>query len=257
MKTEILKVTPDMAKKCLERNKIDNRHLSSTRVASIVDDIKKGNWKLTHQGIAFDDDGNLLDGQHRLAAIWQAGISVPMLVTKGLPLDAVIAVDNVRPRSVSDHALQLGFQDIKTYHSAIASIIEYGPDPLPHISMQTKLDLINKYHDAVVFAYQLSKNATGFQAPCRAVLARAYFTQDRDKLKRFMEVYKSELAESKSEWAAIVLKRYLTRSNLYGWKMRKEVYQKTEMALSNFLKNTEIKLVCAIERELFPLPTTL
>jgi hypothetical protein len=254
MKTGLLKITPEMAKKCLESNKISNRNLSSTRVAAMVDDINNGHWKLTHQGIAFDDKGNLLDGQHRLEAIRQSGKPVTMLVTRGLPLDAVIAIDNVRPRSVSDHALQLGFSDIKTHHSAIAAIIEYGPDVLPHLSMQTKLDLISKYHDAIIFAYNLSKHAVGFQAPCRAVMARAWYTQDRDKLERFIDVYKSGLTESKSEWAAIVLKKYLTRSNLYGWAMRKEVYQKTEMALSNFLKNIEIRQVYVTERELFGIP---
>jgi hypothetical protein len=39
---------------------------------------------LTHQGIAFDDAGNLCDGQHRVAAVVESGVSVKMMVTTGM-----------------------------------------------------------------------------------------------------------------------------------------------------------------------------
>ena len=35
----------------------------------IARDMKAGHWRLTHQGIAFDPAGVLIDGQHRLWAI--------------------------------------------------------------------------------------------------------------------------------------------------------------------------------------------
>ena len=41
----------------------------------------------THQGIAFDENGVLQDGQHRLCAIVSANKPVDMMVTSGLSPD--------------------------------------------------------------------------------------------------------------------------------------------------------------------------
>ena len=55
--------------------------------------IKNGEFTLTHQGIAFDEDGNLIDGQHRLHAIIKAGIAVKMEVSSGWPRSNILAID--------------------------------------------------------------------------------------------------------------------------------------------------------------------
>ena len=39
---------------------------------------------LNHQGFAFDEDGNLIDGQHRCKAIEICGLTIPVLVTRGV-----------------------------------------------------------------------------------------------------------------------------------------------------------------------------
>lgn len=253
MKTEVIIITPGMAKKCLERNKIENRNLSRGRVNAMVSDLKNGKWVLTHQGIAFDDEGNLLDGQHRLAACVQSGVSFETLVTKGMTKEVCVAIDNTRPRTIIDHAKQLGL-DMSTSHSSIAIIMEYGAGYHDHLSVDCKLDLIRKYSDAIGFAVAISRSATGFQAPSKAVIARAYYTRDHDKLKRFMDVYISMVPEGIKESAAMALRKYLTSSRLYGWTVREEMYQKTESALDNFLKRIPMSKVYGTERELFPIP---
>ncbi|WP_129307972.1 hypothetical protein [Streptomyces sp. L2] len=63
-------VTPAMAKSWLEHRNLErNRRYSSTIEAKYAAEMRAGLWKTTHQGIAFDHDGFLLDGQHRLGAI--------------------------------------------------------------------------------------------------------------------------------------------------------------------------------------------
>ena len=91
MKTEIVNVTPDLASEWLDRNQ-GNRNLRMSRVAAMAEDMRAGTWQLTHQGIAFDEDGNLLDGQHRLAAVVKSGETVQMMVTTGLKRGEVMAV---------------------------------------------------------------------------------------------------------------------------------------------------------------------
>src|SRR5438046_2404287 len=46
-----------------------NRPLSRSTVRGFADAMRSGEWLVTHQGVAFDTDGVLVDGQHRLAAI--------------------------------------------------------------------------------------------------------------------------------------------------------------------------------------------
>lgn len=105
MKTTLINVTPEMAREWLQAN-TDNRPLRSGHVESLRAAFARGEYKLTHQGIAFDDDGVVLDGQHRLHAIAlvnDPGASFPMLVTKGIPREAFKVIDSgACIRTISD-----------------------------------------------------------------------------------------------------------------------------------------------------------
>ena len=68
MRFEIREVTPELAEEWL-KNRAPNRKLRGTVVDSYASDMSAGRWRLTHQGIAFDEAGRISDGQHRLAAI--------------------------------------------------------------------------------------------------------------------------------------------------------------------------------------------
>jgi hypothetical protein len=64
--------------------------------------MRQGQWKLTHQGIAFGTSGRLLDGQHRLAAIIDSQTSQYMLVFVDCPEDGFANFDRGAQRSVAD-----------------------------------------------------------------------------------------------------------------------------------------------------------
>ena len=99
--TRIETVTPELAAEWLTRNK-RNRVLGVRAVKALVDAIKAGEWRTTHQGIAFGSDGDLYDGQHRLTAVVEAGVAVPMLVTRGLDHAALDAIDTGHVRKAHD-----------------------------------------------------------------------------------------------------------------------------------------------------------
>lgn len=101
MHMEVLHVSPDLAAEWLTRN-TGNRPLSKSAVQQLVGRIQRGEWQLTHQGIAFDEDGVLIDGQHRLAAIAKAGTTVPLTVTHGVPRTAFTVMDTGRKRTGRD-----------------------------------------------------------------------------------------------------------------------------------------------------------
>lgn len=99
--TEIETITPDIAKEYLRCN-LKNRLVKPRNVESIARQIKRGEYKLTHQGIAFNRNGELVDGQHRLLAVIMANQPVEMMVTRGLDNDVVLAIDRGVNRSVRD-----------------------------------------------------------------------------------------------------------------------------------------------------------
>lgn len=85
VKSKIIDITPAMAERWLATKNIHNRKLYESTVNAYANDMKKGLWALNNQGIGFDDEGDLIDGQHRLQAIVWSGKTIRMLTVSGLP----------------------------------------------------------------------------------------------------------------------------------------------------------------------------
>ena len=96
-----IEVTPAMAKDWLTVNTI-NRKLSLYKITAYTEAIKRGEWLHTHQGMAFDTNGDMLDGQHRCHAIIAADRSVKTKVTVGLPPKTFTAMDTGMKRTMAD-----------------------------------------------------------------------------------------------------------------------------------------------------------
>jgi len=92
-------VTPEMAAKWLDGHQ-NFRNMRKGFMLRLVADMKAGNFHDIGDPIRFDSSGALVDGQHRLAAIVESGVSISMHVAHGV--DRVEVVDSGTPRSVSD-----------------------------------------------------------------------------------------------------------------------------------------------------------
>ena len=112
-------ITPDAARAMLALNK-RNRNMISARISSYAEAMKRGEWRKTHQGIAFGADGSLYDGQHRLMAIVQANVAVTMHVTRGLPTNAREAIDSGATRTAVDN---LAISEGITLHKTIGAAV--------------------------------------------------------------------------------------------------------------------------------------
>lgn len=94
-------ITPEIASSFLEHNE-KNRKLRNIWVKGLSKEIRNGNYKTTHQGIAFTKSGLLVDGQHRLQAIKECGITTKLLVTTGLDEDVFKVIDRGLKRTYSE-----------------------------------------------------------------------------------------------------------------------------------------------------------
>jgi hypothetical protein len=103
IETKVAKITPKFAEEVLEKRNPRNRNVVESTVQSYANDMKNGRWVVTHQGIAFDENDNLVDGQHRLWAVVFSGVAVEMMITTGLPTQEVRGDIVICPQDVMDN----------------------------------------------------------------------------------------------------------------------------------------------------------
>lgn len=94
-------VTPALAREYLDHN-FDNRNLRPLVVARYAHDLSRDQFAITHHAIAFNADGILEDGQHRLHAIVKANVGMWLLVVRNLPPGTQEFMDRGARRKASD-----------------------------------------------------------------------------------------------------------------------------------------------------------
>ena len=98
----IEQITPDFAEYVLETKNSKNRSMRPANLRRLVTAIDNGEWIITNQGLAFDKDGNLLDGQHRLLAIVKTGKTLPIMVARNMDPKIFNCVDTGAARNAAD-----------------------------------------------------------------------------------------------------------------------------------------------------------
>lgn len=122
---QVVLVTPDYARDTLANRNERNRYLSASRVRQYAKAMADGDWSLNAETIKFDIYGQLLDGQHRLAAVVEAGVPVHMFIAVGLPPDAQDTVDRGRARQFGDDLAIKGEVNAKRLAAAVRVIYIY------------------------------------------------------------------------------------------------------------------------------------
>ena len=262
IKSQILDVTPDLATKWLEGN-THNRPLRHGTVEKYSETMRAKKWRLTHQGIAFDEKGVLIDGQHRLYAIFNSGITVKMMVTHGLSMDTQLVIDDHAKRSALDvGVVQEGLSNLSSRHVAAARIMYiYGlGNHTSSVTNQRMVEFLKTYFDGIHFAVtDAFKNTVKrgiTQAGIIGVVAQAYYSQEHGRLREFGEVMLTGIPKGSEDLAAILLARWLLESTSLarGASNQKIVYGKTQRALLSFIQREHLGRLYESKDQLFPLP---
>jgi len=98
---QVMTITPDMAREMLATSP-GNRTMRKQYVGMLAAAMKRGEWRVTSQGIGFDNLGRLRDAHHRLAACIQADVPFSSVVVFGLRSDCYEVIDTGLARSYSD-----------------------------------------------------------------------------------------------------------------------------------------------------------
>jgi len=136
-------VTPELAAAILSEGS-RNRNIRRKDVIRYAADMKQGLWATTGEAIKFDQDGSLLDGQHRLSAVVDAQITVPMLFVYDIPRASQDVMDSGRRRSLADQLAMRGAGNCNRLAAAIkaAHSLEIcgKPNNVTYASVVTLLD---------------------------------------------------------------------------------------------------------------------
>jgi hypothetical protein len=231
MKTTEEIITPEKAAKYLAT--ITSPEQQRKHVDSVSDGyaraMKSGHWMLTHQGIGFDDDGVMIDGQHRCWGIVKSGIPQRMMVTRGIPcampitmnggekmLHAIDCLDRGRPRSVADQ-LKLR-HDVKNASQVVAisrSIAVLCAENRLTNTVPVTMMILDIFGNAITWAAANAARVTGFRiSGVNATMALYIHYQKEQGMDFFNKVHYGE--SIKRGDASFALRDYLMKGKAYG-----------------------------------------
>lgn len=112
-------ITPEEALNILEHKNLNNRKVDKNRVNRYLADMNAGNWCFNGDAIRFDKTGNLIDGQHRLAAISKQKAGFAFLVIEGVEDKSRRTIDTGKVRTGGD--ILTMFSGVKPRDSGVIS----------------------------------------------------------------------------------------------------------------------------------------
>ena len=240
MKVTFELITPAIAAEMLLHN-TRNRKIRQSVVDRYAEDMAAGRWRETHQGIAINCDGTLLDGQHRLAAIVQSGISQRMAVTRGVPSASQIVMDDHAKRSASDSiSLDRGYRVNNDSVAIARGLDRYAGSKADNRAISTQdvaaiIDAIGQPLDFVA-PFLVSKQRGITSSPVwAAVVASWFYVKDLNRLEEFCRILcGQELPESDCDKAAVMLREWLLRTGSPNG-LKAEAFRKTQRAIVAFM----------------------
>jgi len=112
----IAEISPVRAKEMLETS-AGNRRLRGWYVSQLAAAMRRGEWRVTSQGIGFDTKGRLRDAHHRLNACIESKTNIMSVVVLGLSDDSY---------QVTDIGINRSYGDRLNMERRVAEVIRLG-----------------------------------------------------------------------------------------------------------------------------------
>ncbi|WP_375263945.1 hypothetical protein, partial [Palleronia sp.] len=93
-------ITPETARELISAMGVQ-RHEEKRAVETYANAIRRDAWILNGLPIIFDENGRVIDGYHRLAAVVESGQTIRTATARNVPSDVLHTVDQHRKRSFS------------------------------------------------------------------------------------------------------------------------------------------------------------
>jgi hypothetical protein len=98
---KLVTITPKIAEQLLERNG-SNRPLSPKKVGDYAADMKLDRWKANGETMKIDWNGDIQDGQHRLWAVLESGVTIKTWIIYNCDPADFTTIDRGKTRNLRD-----------------------------------------------------------------------------------------------------------------------------------------------------------
>lgn len=115
----VMTITPEVAEKIISKYNLVNRPKKSEKIGEYSADMSTGFWFLTGDTLKFSDARMLADGQNRLFACMNSGVSFETHVVFGIPAAAFVVIDRTKTRSASDVLAIATYSNTTVLYAAI------------------------------------------------------------------------------------------------------------------------------------------
>lgn len=245
------------AEMMFERRHTDQRNIRTAHVYKMSIDMKEGRfYGELAAPIAFDTDGNLINGQHTLAAFLESGLpEIGLRVVTGVPADAIIHIDQGINRSDAD-ALKISGVPCSQRRQAIAKAMMNGtlrawkstPTRRPQLAK-----FLSEHKETLDAACGWAAKAP---SPIVAAVARAFYHEEHSKLADFCSIIETgdHNGQRGSSSAVRIRELWISGRAGQGYPAREDLFRKTERAIQAFCRGEHLSKLMAASGELYPLP---
>lgn len=245
-------VTPEQAQEWRD-GAAKNRRIHPGKVKEYENDILSGHFTETPQGISFNRDGVLLDGNHRLQAIINTGIPTLLTIAHDVPDDAVF--DRGIVRTTGESLYMRNQIDVIMSSTRVMSVVNTylraAAKNSRTITESVIAEFINKNQDQILKSINIagtgSKNCICQRGPVEAAILGALLQGvPEESLYEFTKCVNSGFSQNgDADSAAIVLRNYILEKKATGRtggrKNADELCMTTEMAIKDFMSHAPRK----------------
>lgn len=256
IKADVVLVTASIAKDWLSSMIPNQRNPSLATVNKYANEMKAGRWEVS-SALSFNDQGHLIDGQHRLLAVIKSEVPTPFLIVGNLPSSAALKFDIGRSRTAVNIANLQGCEWVTNKHISTYKGMFISPTVIaniPLISHEETLEGVVKHREAIDFV--LSRvHGTWTNACLTSVVARAYYSQNHKRLEEFLEVVTIGVCKNDDDSAASALREFWSRKSKDFSSMssrRVSLVRITTNALRRFIKKSKVKSLQETTENYFP-----
>jgi hypothetical protein len=215
-------LTPELAGEFQARMIDNQRTPGQGDIERYALDMINDDWKLTHQGIAFNVNQHCFDGNHRCGAVTMSGATIRVMVFFGVgddeKFEEMSVIDTNRTRSAYDMAQISGIENstrktVSLLNAAIRFVVPGGRRIENRMTRIGKMDLFKEFmpRAAEVESWfgqgKLSKKIA--QAPVKAAIFLATYHVDHEVLKKFVKVFNDEQTAEVGDAGAVAMRQYM------------------------------------------------
>jgi len=227
---DVVTITPEVATEMLGRN-THNRTVKPHHMKMLSRAMTAGQFVPNGDTIRVGRDGTVLDGQHRLLAVVDSGVTVEAIVVTGLPNKVQETIDTHAKRTVADVLSLRGERNSTTLGAVLRLLWRMDRKGFPRVAagevsnqeLLATLDAHPSIHESVLVGRRLRRAFVRIPAASIAVAHQLFVSIDPEDCDDFFEKLESgaELSDTspiyrlREQTLKLAAARAVTRSEVY------------------------------------------